>query len=242
MNRPVDRHRRTAALREANRARRRYVPWGGEGRRRADWLAVGVVAVLLFLLLRTFVVAAFRIPSSSMERTLLEGDFLLVNRFLYGAEVPLLRVRLPAVRAPRRDEVIVFDWPVDPGKPFVKRLVGLPGDTLAMQDGVLWRNGQRQQESYVRLNAPRTTRDAPFTVAEGAVRDRWGPVVVPPRHYFVLGDNRTNSLDSRYWGFVPDSLLRGTPWIVYYSYAPDSADPLPWLTRIRWARIGTLVR
>lgn len=218
--RPVDRHRREEALRAANRSQR--------GSRAAGWLTVLPMALLLFLLLRTFVVEAFRIPSSSMERTLLVGDFLLVNKWVYGAEIPFTGTRVPAFRPPQHGDVIVFDWPVDPDKAFVKRLVGLPGDTLVMRQGTLQRNGAPVPEPYVTAGPPG--------------RDDWGPLVVPPRHFFVLGDNRANSLDSRYWGFVPDSLLRGAPWFVYYSFTPDSVRPAPWLTQIRWARLGTSVR
>lgn len=230
--RPVDRTRRDEALRAANRSRGVRLPeWKRAGRRRegsyraAGWLTVLPMAMLLFLLLRTFVIEAFRIPSSSMEGTLLPGDFLLVNKWVYGAEIPFMSARLPALRAPQHADVVVFDWPVDPDKPFVKRLVGLPGDTLTMRNGVLVRNGVTVQEPYLR-----------------AARDSWGPVVVPARHFYVLGDNRTNSLDSRSWGFVPDSLLRGAPFLVYYSFVPDSTAAAPWLTRIRWARLGTTVR
>jgi signal peptidase I len=196
------------------------------------------MALLLFLLLRTFVIEAFRIPSSSMERTLLPGDFLLVNKWVYGAEIPFMSARLPALRAPQHADVVVFNWPVDPDKPFVKRLVGLPGDRLAMRNGVLERNGVTVPEPYLRAAQGATPRSptAPPT------RDSWGPVVIPPRHFYVLGDNRPNSLDSRYWGFVPDSLLRGAPWFVYYSFVPDSTETVPWLTRVRWARLGTTVR
>ena len=230
--RPVDRDRREDALRAANRSRR--------GAPAAGWIAVLPVALLLFLLLRTFVVEAFRIPSSSMERTLLVGDFLLVNKWVYGAEIPFTGTRLRAVRTPRHADVIVFDWPVDPGKAFVKRLVGLPGDTLAMQRGVLQRNGRAVSERYL---GPRPQVPAEQPGGDRVVaRDSWGPLVVPPRHFFVLGDNRANSLDSRFWGFVPDTLLRGAPWFVYYSFTPDSADPAPWITRIRWARLGMTVR
>ena len=230
--RPVDRTRRDEALRAANRSRGVRLPeWKRAGRRRegsrraAGWLGVLPMAMLVFLLLRTFVIEAFRIPSSSMEGTLLPGDFLLVNKWVYGAEIPFMSARLPALRAPQHADVVVFDWPVDPDTPFVKRLVGLPGDTLTMRNGVLERNGVTVPEPYPR-----------------AARDSWGPVVVPPRHFFVLGDNRTNSLDSRAWGFVPDSLLRGAPILVYYSFVPDSTAAAPWLTRIRWARLGTTVR
>ncbi|AMW06627.1 hypothetical protein GEMMAAP_06720 [Gemmatimonas phototrophica] len=204
----------------------------------SSWLVVLPAALVLFLVLRTFVVEAFRIPSSSMERTLLVGDFLLVNKWVYGAQVPFTRTRLPALRTPRHNDVVVFDWPVDPAKAFVKRLVGLPGDTLSMMQGVLRRNGTPLRESYAFRGV--ATGGVYDTILDA--RDSWGPLVVPPRHLFVLGDNRANSLDSRYWGFVPDSLLRGAPWFVYYSFTPDSTERAPWLTRIRWDRLGTTVR
>jgi signal peptidase I len=254
---------RAAALRAANGRGRR----GGERRlaRPAsvlgmlwEWAKVIPAAVLLFLLLRAFLVEAYKIPSGSMERTLLVGDFLLVNKLVYGAEIPLTGRRTPALRAPARGDVVVFEWPSDPSKNFVKRLVGLPGDTLAMRDGVLLRNGTAQRERYVMHTEPgvdplnddfRWQRGHLVNTAVAAdapggyrpSRDNWGPLVVPPRHLFVLGDNRDNSLDSRYWGFVPDSLVRGTPMVVYYSFTPDSASPFPWLTRIRWTRVGRLV-
>jgi len=227
-----------------------------------EWAKVFPAAVLLFLVLRTFFVEAYKIPSGSMERTLLVGDFLLVNKLVYGADIPFSSRRLPALRAPRHGDVIVFEYPVDPSKNFVKRLVGLPGDTLSMRDGELLRNGQRLQERYVVHTEPgvdpiteefrwqrghlvNTAVAADASAAESGYRpsrNNWGPLVVPTQHFFVLGDNRDNSLDSRYWGFVPDSLLRGTPMVVYYSFGPDSAATAPWLTRIRWNRLGSTVR
>ncbi|HEU5183734.1 MAG TPA: signal peptidase I, partial [Gemmatimonadaceae bacterium] len=162
---------------------------------------------------------------------------------------------LPAVRAPRRGEVVVFQYPEDLSKNFVKRLVGLPGDTLAMRDGVLLVNGEPQAEGYVShsdygadqvAEAFRWQRNYLVRTAEASAgfhpsRNNWGPIVVPERKYFMLGDNRDNSLDSRYWGFVPDSLIRGRPMFVYYSYAPDTAHGFAWLTRIRWSRIGEAI-
>jgi signal peptidase I len=222
-----------------------------------EWFKVFPAAVLLFLVLRTFFVEAYKIPSGSMERTLLVGDFLLVNKLVYGAEIPFTRTRLPALHPPRHGDVIVFDYPVDPSKNFVKRLVGLPGDTLSMRDGVVTRNGALTAEQYVVHSEPgvdpvaddfRWQRGYLVNTAVAATdgyrpsRNNWGPLIVPAHHFFVLGDNRDNSLDSRYWGFVPDSLLRGTPLVVYYSFTPDSATALPWLTRIRWGRVGTVVR
>ncbi|MBV9881248.1 MAG: signal peptidase I [Gemmatirosa sp.] len=231
-----------------------------------EWAKVFQIAFVLFLVLRAFFVEAYKIPSGSMERTLLVGDFLLVNKLVYGAEVPFTRQRLPRLRTPGRGDVVVFQWPEDPSKNFVKRLVGAPGDTLMMRDGVLFVNGAAQSERYVTHTEPgidptfeefrwqrdyvvRTAVAAPPPAA-GAGRDpgdhpsrnNWGPLIVPSQSYFVLGDNRDNSLDSRYWGFVPDSLVRGRPMLVYYSYAPDSADRLAWLRAIRWSRLGERVR
>jgi signal peptidase I len=221
-----------------------------------DWAKIFTISVGLFFTLRTFIVEAFKIPSGSMERTLLVGDFLLVNKVVYGAEVPGLGGRrLPALRTPARGDVIVFEWPKDRTKNFVKRLVGLSGDTLAMRDGVLIRNGVALAEPYVTHSDPEAdpvwdefrwqsnflVRSAGAAVAYHPSRNNWGPLVVPGGQYFVLGDNRDNSLDSRYWGFVPDSLLRGRPEVVYFSFAPDSADDFAWLTHVRWTRLGERV-
>lgn len=219
-----------------------------------EWSKSIALAVLLFMLSRAFVIEAFRIPSGSMEGTLLVGDFLLVNKMLYGAEVPFFGSKMPSVRAPAVGDVVVFQWPTDPTKSFVKRLVGLPRDTVEMRQGTLYRNGAAQNESYA------SHRDLDFDPSAAAFRwqreyvtagtdvrryhpsrNNWGPLVVPAAHYFMLGDNRDNSLDSRYWGFVPDSLVRGSPILVYYSYAPDSGASFDWLTRIRWQRLGELI-
>lgn len=219
-----------------------------------EWAKSVQLAILIFLLARAFLFEMFKIPSGSMEGTLLVGDFLIVNKLLYGAEVPLLNERLPAVRDPAVGDVVVFQWPEDPTKNFVKRLVGMPADTLEMKQGILYRNGIAQRERYA------THRDLQFDpatedfrwqrdfVAPGVEvrryhpsRNNWGPLVVPPGNYFMLGDNRDNSLDSRYWGFVPDSLVRGSPVMVYYSYSPDSAVAFDWLKRVRWQRLGELI-
>ncbi len=239
--------------------------YGPTPRRRSSWRAVRVLwewsksmatALLLFFVVRSFLVEAFKIPSGSMEGTLLVGDFLLVNKLVYGAEVPFTHRRLPAVRAPRHGDVMVFQWPEDPTKDFVKRVVGLPGDTLAMADGVLRRNGVALRERYVSHTEPGSDPGGDefrwqrkFLVRRAAAssgyhpsRNNWGPLVVPPANYFVLGDNRDNSLDSRYWGFVADSLVRGSPLLVYFSYRPDSASNTALLTNVRWRRLGTRVQ
>ncbi|MEJ7759679.1 MAG: signal peptidase I [Gemmatimonadaceae bacterium] len=237
-----------------------------------EWLRSVIVALALFFVIRSFFVEAFKIPTGSMEGTLLVGDFLLVNKLVYGAEVPFTGVRLPALRMPARGDVVVFQWPVDKSKNFVKRIVGLPGDTLQMREGDLVRNGRRQRESYVSHTAPgsdvsgeefnwqlsyllraRAKHDivslSPVQVPSLEAspgyhpsRNNWGPLIVPEGNYFVLGDNRDNSLDSRYWGFVADSLVRGQPLVVYYSYVPDGAVKLDWLTRVRWKRFGEMIQ
>ena len=221
-----------------------------------EWTKIFWISVALFLVLRTFIVEAFKIPSGSMERTLLVGDFLLVNKLAYGAEIPFTGARLPKLRDPQRGDVIVFESPEDLSKTYVKRLVGIPGDTLEMKNGTLLRNHERVTEGYVlhtaREDGPtedrfRWQRDYVATTANASIgyhpsRNNWGPLVVPEKNYFVLGDNRDNSSDSRYWGFVADSLVKGRPFVIYYSYSPDTAQGFAWLTRIRWSRLGERVR
>lgn len=234
----------------ATRGRRRVSPirWTWE------WLKSLVIAFTLFLLIRTFAVEAFRIPTASMERTLLVGDFLLVNKAAYGAQVPGTEVRLPAFGTPEWGDVVVFTPPHEPGKHYVKRLLGLPGDTLEMRDKVLFRNGQMVVEPYAQrgedggdVHVPSMSWQQRFLTVEAAThrfrptRDNWGPLVVPSQHYFVLGDNRDDSEDSRYWGFVESGSLKGKPLFVYYSFDPTTLHGVPWLTEIRWNRIGGLI-
>ena len=237
-----------------------------------EWFRSVVVALALFFVIRSFFIEAFKIPTGSMEGTLLVGDFLLVNKLVYGAGIPFTGVKLPAIRRPARGDIVVFQWPVDRTKNFVKRIVGLAGDTLEMRRGELLLNGVAQRESYVSHTAPgsdvsddefkwqlayllgarnpvRTAPRSPMHVQSLEAspgyhpsRNNWGPLVVPARSYFVLGDNRDNSLDSRYWGFVADSLVRGQPLVVYYSYDPDRGVKLDWLTRVRWKRFGEMIQ
>ncbi len=217
-----------------------------------EWLKSLAVALVIWFVLRTLLVEAFRIPSSSMEHTLLVGDFLFVNKALYGAEIPLVHARLPAFREPRRGDIVVFDSQTEPGVKVVKRLVGMPGDTLAMVHGVLQRDGVAQKEPYVeRVDSLEDVTDSSMrwqlryllpTVNKRTyqpTRDNWGPLVVPRDSFFVMGDNRDNSYDSRYWGFVPRGVIRGRPLFIYYSFDHDSWRALPFLTAIRWGRIGT---
>lgn len=220
-----------------------------------EWSKIIIFAVALFVVIRTFGVEAYKIPSGSMENTLLVGDFLLVNKAVFGAEVPFTNLRLPAIRSPRRGDVIVFQWPPNPQQSYVKRLIGLAGDTVEMREGVFLLNGRRQNESYVIHSHPigepveeefrwqdqYLVRTAQAREAYHPSRNTWGPLIVPDKSYFMLGDNRDNSLDSRYWGFVADSLIKGKPLFVYYSYERDATHSFPWLTDIRWSRLGTRV-
>jgi signal peptidase I len=223
------------------------------GRWAWEWLKSIAVALVIWFVLRSLLIEAFRIPSSSMERTLLVGDFLFVNKALYGAEVPLVHTRLPAFREPRLGDIVVFDSRTQADVKVVKRLVGMPGDTLEMKDNALLRNGIRQVEPFTQHSDSLTDPAEPEMrtwqleyllpdvdrASYRPSRGNWGPIVVPAGQYFVMGDNRDNSYDSRYWGFVDRRVIRGRPLFVYYSFDHDSWRALPFLTAIRWGRIGT---
>lgn len=220
-----------------------------------EWVRSILIAFVLFLLVRSFIVEAFRIPTASMESTLLVGDFLLVNKAAYGAQIPGTHLRIPSIFEPDRGEVVVFNPPHDPSRNYVKRVVGLPGDTVEMRGKVLYRNRKPVEEPYVRyLNRhpdvvhPGMKWQEDYLVDRGEAhsyrpsRDHWGPLVVPDEKYFVLGDNRDDSEDSRHWGFVDRAAIRGRPWLIYYSFDPGLDEPLPWLRFVRWSRIGGVVR
>ena len=221
-----------------------------------EWIKSIAVALVIWFVLRALLIEAFRIPSSSMERTLLVGDFLFVNKALYGAEVPLIHTHLPAFREPRRLDIVVFDSKTQEGVKVVKRLIGMPGDTLEMRHAILYRNSVAQSEPYVEhvdslqdpmepeMKAWQLDYLLPAVDREDyhPTRDNWGPLIVPAGQFFVMGDNRDNSYDSRYWGFIDRRFIRGRPLFVYYSFDHDSWRALPFLTAIRWGRIGTQPR
>ncbi len=198
-----------------------------------------VIAVILTLFIRTFVIQAFRIPTGSMEDTLLIGDFLFVNKFLYGAHVPFTDAVLPAVRDPKRGDVMVFKFPKDPTRDFIKRLIAAPGDTLQIIDKTVYLNGEPQKEPYALFSTARirpTTYKNPQIYPPGAGnRDNYGPIVIPPGHYFMMGDNRDNSDDSRFWGFLSRDLIKGKAEFIYWSWNKEK-------TRPRLNRIGRIIR
>jgi signal peptidase I len=218
-----------------------------------DWLRSILVAFGLFLVIRAFLVEAFRIPTGSMEDTLLVGDFLLVNKAIYGGRIPLTDVRLPAFSEPRVGQMAVFVPPHVPGQNYVKRIVAAGGDTVAMRHKTLYLNGAPVDEPYVRHTHPDDVYtpgmtwqcahapDPPGNADCRPTRDNWGPLVVPAGSFMMLGDNRDDSEDSRYWGLIQRQAIKGTPLFVYFSFDPAAPDPLPWLTEIRWQRIGRTV-
>jgi signal peptidase I len=228
-----------------------------------------VGALAIFLVLRAFLIEAYRIPSGSMIPTLLVGDWLFVNKAIFGAHVPFTNSNLPAFRDPRRGDVVVFVSPyqadeaergADPTPTLVKRLIGVAGDTLYMRKGILYLDGIAQRRGYG-ISQPDASlgsstsplfdwqkrvglKSSRFGAAPAEpTLDNWGPLVVPARRLFMMGDSRYNSKDSRYWGFVPRENVRGKPLFVYYSYNADDSDrPLPMLTDIRWSRIGHWIK
>lgn len=220
-----------------------------------DWIKSLAVIVVLFLLIRTFLVQTFVITSGSMEHTLEVGDFLLISKAAYGAVVPGTEMRLPGYADPERGDIIVFRAEHEPNMDLVKRLIGLPGDTLAMRDGVLHVNGVAQDEPYLKpgpvaqdASHPAFEWQRAHLTTEGAAQPyratlrNWGPIVVPANRYFALGDNREQSLDSRYWGFVEAPRVKGRAVFLYWSYDAETLRPFPWLTSVRWERIGDRVR
>ncbi len=197
-----------------------------------DWTEALIVAAILALIIRTFVVQAFKIPSGSMEDTLLIGDHLLVSKFTYGLQVPFIDDRILRIRDPKRGDVIVFEFPEDKDKSyfkrrdFIKRIIGLPGDTIEIRNKNVYVNGER----YITPQA--VYKDGNMTAGP---RDNMSPVTVPAQSYFVMGDNRDRSYDSRFWRFVDRSAIKGLAFIKYWSW--DQEKFLP-----RWDRIGRLIK
>jgi signal peptidase I len=181
-----------------------------------------VIAVILALFIRTFVVQAFKIPTGSMENNLLIGDHLLVNKFIFGpSESRLERMLLP-MGTIKRGDVIVFKYPVEPDRDFIKRVIGLPGETVELREKKVYINNQPLDEPYVHFLTAASESSEFHETTTFDLRERYGPVTVPPDRYFVMGDNRDNSQDSRYWGFLPRENIKGRALIIYWS---DDASP-----------------
>ena len=215
-----------------------------------------VIAVVLALFMRTFVVQAFKIPTGSMEPNLLIGDHLLVNKFVFAPTLSSVeRAALP-VTAIRRGDIVVFKYPEDPERDFIKRVIGLPGETLELRRKIVHVDGKPLDEPYVHFLQPAS--DGTSELVAFDLRESYGPVVVPEGHYFVMGDNRDNSRDSRYWGFLPERYIKGKALLVYWSYEAgrdDYADEsvsgtlrrvtavvTHFFTRTRWERMFHQIR
>ena len=210
-------------------------------------------ACLVFSLLTVRVVAlqAFTITSGSMEPTLMAGDFVLVNKAALGSRIPFTDIRVPGYSEPRRGEILVFDPPHEDRLIVVKRLIGMPGDTLEMRDKTLYLNGQAQDEPYVRHTDGEPDYSAAAMLWQQEIlvggprgdylptRDTWGPLAIPDGRYFMLGDHRDESLDSRTWGLLERWRFEGRIIVRYFSYNRDSYRPFPFIREIRWSRIGS---
>ena len=187
-----------------------------------------IIAIILALIIRTFIVQAFKIPSGSMEDTLAIGDHILVSKFIYGSKIPFTDKRFLKIRDPKRGDVIVFEYPEDPSKDFIKRVIGTPGDVIEERDKKIFINGQ------LYVNPHEVHKEMEIVPREQNPRDNFGPVKVPEGSYFVMGDNRDRSYDSRFWGFVKNPKIKGLAFIKYWSW--DSGK-----FRVRWGSIGRLI-
>lgn len=186
------------------------------------------IALILALFIRTFVVQAFKIPSGSMEDTLLVGDHILVNKFIYGIKNPFSGAEWLSITEPHRNDVIVFRYPLNRSQDYIKRVIGIPGDKIKIVDKKVYVNGQPFDSGY---SIYRDNRIMPGLVQP---RDNFGPVIVPENSLFVMGDNRDNSYDSRFWKFVPYDDVRGKAFIIYWSWDKENVS-------VRWKRFGHII-
>lgn len=186
-------------------------------------------AIVLALFIRTFVIQAFKIPSGSMKETLLIGDHILVNKFIYGVKLPFLQKTIIPVKEPDRGDIVVFKFPKDPKKDFIKRVVGITGDQIVIKDKKVYVNGEIEEEKHI------IHMDSNIFPAQYSRRDNLESVTVPPDSIFVMGDNRDNSHDGRFWGFVDLKAIKGQAFIIYWSWDKNNFG-------VRWGRIGHILR
>jgi signal peptidase I len=218
-----------------------------------------VIAVILALFVRTFVLQAFKIPTGSMENNLLIGDHLLVNKFVFSPTASSLERALMPIGTIKRGDVLVFKSPVEPERDLIKRVIGLPGDKLEQKEKKIFINGKPLDEPYVFfLEPPRQNSELSEASTTSDPRENYGPVTVPPNQYFMMGDNRDNSLDSRYWGFMPADYVKGKAVLIYWSYESEREDYedesagatikglasvfMHFFTKTRWDRLGHFIR
>lgn len=201
---------------------------GGEKASFKEYVESIAIALVLAFVLRSFVVQAFKIPSGSMENTLAIGDHLLVNKFLYGIKLPFTDKRLLKIRDPRRGDIIVFEYPKDPSRDFIKRVIGTPGDRIEIRDKKVFVNSVPYE------NPHEIHKDKGLLPRQQNPRDNFGPIIVPDNSYFVMGDNRDRSYDSRFWGFVTREKIEGLAFIKYWSWDDENVT-------VRWRNIGKLI-
>ncbi|MEN6622416.1 MAG: signal peptidase I [Smithella sp.] len=194
-----------------------------------EYIEAIIIAVIIAVFIRTFIVQAYKIPSRSMVPTLLVGDHLLVNKFIYGVKIPYFRKTIIPLTNPKRGDIVVFIYPNDRSKDFIKRVIGIEGDTIEIKNKKIFLNGMEYTDQFGIYSDN--------TIYPGTVqpRDNFGPVNVPPNSLFVMGDNRDESADSRYWGFVDLKDVEGKAFIIYWSWNREDQN-------LRWRRIGTLLR
>lgn len=187
-----------------------------------------IIAILIALFIRTFIICAYKIPSESMKPTLLIGDHLLVNKFIYGVKIPLLRRTIIPVSEPKRGEIVVFIFPKDRSKDFIKRVIGVAGDKIEIKNKKIFVNDHEFQDTFGVFS------DSVIRPKAIDSRDNFGPVTVPKDSIFVMGDNRDNSMDSRFWGFVNLKDVEGKALIIYWSWNREDRN-------LRWQRLGNLL-
>jgi signal peptidase I len=220
-----------------------------------EYLESVVVAVILALFIRTFVVQAFKIPTGSMETNLLIGDHLLVNKVVYSPSLGSFEAGVLPKRPIRRGDVVVFKFPEDPTRDFIKRVIGLPGEAVEIQDKTVLVDGKPLEEPYARfIDTPLRRDDPEYGLRVETGRGTWGPQTVPEGRLFVLGDNRDNSRDSRYWGFLPIDQVKGRALLVYWSYEASREEYhrtgiVDWIRdtaaafgKTRWSRFFHVIR
>jgi len=224
-----------------------------------EYLEVLLITLVFAIFARTYTVQAFKIPTGSMEENLLIGDHILVNKFIYGRSSSALEAALLPTHPVRRGDVVVFKFPEDPERDFIKRCIGLPGDEIEIVDKTLFVNGQRvDDQAYTYRLDPRIYPRSVFLHDTYRDRDNFGPTTVPEDHYFFMGDNRDNSNDSRFWGSVPREFIKGRAFLIYWSFEDDRASAdwpgyqgrakqlanvfLRFFTRTRWERSFNIVK
>ena len=195
-----------------------------------------IIALVLALFIRTFIVQAFKIPSGSMLPTLQIGDHILVNKFIYGVKMPFEGTVLVPIKDPRPNDIVVFKFPRDPKIDYIKRVIAIAGDSVEMREKKIYINGKPFEDKYGVYSDPR------ILPASAGPRDNFGPVTVPDDHIFVMGDNRDNSFDGRFWGFVDLKAVRGKAFIIYWSWdVQKQLLSFDRFTSVRWSRIGDLL-